>query len=194
MRFRIAPERSRVEIHGSTNLHPVRAEADGPQGWIDAAIAEGRVDVSSQPRAHVEFAVDRLRSGNTMFERELQRRVDARRYPTIVGELRMTRETRTPGRYAVEGDLTFHGVTRTVGGEVTVAVLGDRGLRVEGEHVFDIRDFGLDPPKVLMLRAMPEVTARIAVEADPDGAGDGRTSGGRRRRRSDRRTGGTPCA
>ena len=43
---------------------------------------------------------------------------------------------------------------------------GGRGLQVDGAHQFDIRDFGMDPPRLLLLTAMPEVTVRIRVEAE----------------------------
>jgi polyisoprenoid-binding protein YceI len=69
------------------------------------------------------------------------------------------------GRYVVTGDLTFHGVTQTIEGEVTVSRPDDRTLVIEGEREFDIRDFKVDPPKILMLKVHPEVKVRIRVEA-----------------------------
>jgi hypothetical protein len=45
--------------------------------------------MATPPSARLELAVDRLRSDNPLFERELRRRADARRHPGIVGELRL---------------------------------------------------------------------------------------------------------
>ena len=42
-------------------------------------------------------------------------------------------------------------------------------LRLEGERVFDIREFGMQPPKILMLRVFPEVSVRVSIEATKDG-------------------------
>ena len=70
------------------------------------------------------------------------------------------------GRYRVAGDLTFHGATRTAEGTVAVTVGADRRLVVDGDQAFDIRDFDLDSPTVLMLRIYPDVRVRLHVEAE----------------------------
>jgi hypothetical protein len=51
-------------------------------------------------------------------------------------------------------------------GDVRVTAPDDRSLVVEGEQVFDIRDFNMKPPKVLMFKVEPEVTVRIKVTAE----------------------------
>ncbi|HEY7280118.1 MAG TPA: YceI family protein [Actinomycetota bacterium] len=165
--YRIVPERSRVHFDGSTNLHPVHGEGDGLTGSIDVAIADGAIDLSQPPKARIEFDVERLHSSFTLFERELQRRIDARRFPTITGEVELA-EAAGPGRYHVRGDVTFHGVTKTAEGDVTVAVDADGTLRVDGQQVFDIRDYGIEPPKLLLLKANPDVTIRVEVVAAPE--------------------------
>jgi hypothetical protein len=54
---------------------------------------------------------------------------------------------------------------------VTVEAGEDHGrLVVDGEQAFDIRDFDLDSPTVLMLRIYPDVRVRLHVEAERDGA------------------------
>jgi hypothetical protein len=56
-------------------------------------------------------------------------------------------------------------VTQTVEGEVTISRADDGTLVIEGEQQFDIRDFKVSPPKILMLKVHPEVKVRIRVEA-----------------------------
>jgi hypothetical protein len=56
-------------------------------------------------------------------------------------------------------------VTQTVDGEVTISRPDDNTLVIEGERIFDIRDFNVTPPKILMLKVHPEVKVRIRVEA-----------------------------
>jgi polyisoprenoid-binding protein YceI len=112
----------------------------------------------------VEAPVSSLRSGNPLEDAELQRRVDARRFPTIVGEVRNA-VALDAGRFRVQGDVTFHGVTRAVTGELSLTLDGDR-LRIDGEEVFDVREFGVKPPRILMLRVEPEVRVHILFVAD----------------------------
>jgi polyisoprenoid-binding protein YceI len=103
--------------------------------------------------------------GYRLEDAEMMRRVDARRYPTIRGVVKDMKQQGDDGRYRVTGDLTFHGVTQTVEGEVTMSRPDDQTLVFEGEQEFDIRDFKVSPPKILMLKVHPEVKVRIRVEA-----------------------------
>jgi hypothetical protein len=57
----------------------------------------------------------------------------------------------------------IHGRATELSGTVEVDVIDGRA----GEHVFDIRDFGIKPPRILMLRVEPEVTVRIRLVAEP---------------------------
>jgi polyisoprenoid-binding protein YceI len=167
--FRIDPQRSEAWIDATTSLHPVHGRATGLEGSIQAEVAGGALDLSVAPRMRLELPVERLSSGNPLYDGETQRRIEARRFPRIVGESREVSESSKQGAYRVTGDLTFHGVTRTVEGEVTVQAPDDRTLVLEGEQVFDVREFGVEPPKLMMLRVHPEATVRIRVVAERQG-------------------------
>ena len=69
-------------------------------------------------------------------------------------------------RYLLDGQLTFHGVTRPAQGTVNVEALSDRRLMITGEQSFDIRDFAILSPTVLMLRIYPDVQVRLHAEAE----------------------------
>jgi polyisoprenoid-binding protein YceI len=166
--FRIMPERSEAWVDAETSLHPIHGHATGLEGSIEAEVAGGRFDLSVAPRMHLELPVERLTSDNPLYDSETRRRIEARKYPTIVGEAREVSESDTPGTYRVRGDLTFHGVTRAVEGDVRVSLPDDRTLVVEGERVFDVREFGVQPPKLLTLRVHPEASVRIRVVAERD--------------------------
>jgi polyisoprenoid-binding protein YceI len=163
LRFAIDPDRSRVWIDASSSIHPIRSSTTGLRGWVELEVADGRVDPAT---AHgwLELPVDRLSSGNPLNDREMKRRIDARRHPTITGEL--TGLERVDGtRYLVRGDVTFRGVARSYEGDMDIAASDDGTVRLEGERVFDIRDFGMQPPRILMLRVHPEVAVRVSIEA-----------------------------
>ncbi|MGZ4807368.1 MAG: YceI family protein, partial [Ilumatobacteraceae bacterium] len=67
----------------------------------------------------------------------------------------------------VSGDLTFRGVARTYEDEMTVNIDGGT-LSLAGQSTFDIRDFGMEPPRILMLKVQPEVTVRVEIVAEKD--------------------------
>ncbi|HEY0357367.1 MAG TPA: YceI family protein [Mycobacteriales bacterium] len=165
-RFAIDPRRSTVWIEARSSLHPIHGEATGLGGYLEVGLADGRLDLSAPAEMHIELPVEELRSGNALQDRELLRRVDADRYRKITGDARKVQEADGDGRYRVSGDVSFHGATRTIDGDVRVSAPDDRTLVVEGEQMFDIRDFDLKPPKVLMFRVEPEVRVRIQVTAE----------------------------
>jgi polyisoprenoid-binding protein YceI len=170
-RFEIDPERSRVWIDARSSLHPIHSETAGLEGWFEADIqGGGRVNGAVAPRARLELPVARLSSGNPLYDREMRRRIDARRYPTISGDLRLMEEAEGDHRYKISGDITFRGVTKPYEDEMTLTSLDDDTIRLEGQRTFDVRDFGMDPPKILTLRVFPDVTVRVDIVAR-DGQG-----------------------
>jgi polyisoprenoid-binding protein YceI len=165
-RYRIDPARSRVAIDARSSLHPIHSDTDGLEGWLELDVdGRGLVSTDTAPRAHLELPVDRLRSGNSMEDRELRRRIDARRFPTIAGDLIAMEPVGDDGRYRVRGDVTFKGVTRTREDEMTVSTDDHGGLRLQGSSVFDIREFGMEPPRILMFKVAPDVTVTVDIVA-----------------------------
>ena len=166
-RYRIVPGRSRVWIEARSSLHPIHTETDGLEGWLDLEVHhEGGVDLGVAPSAHLELPVAQLSSGNPLEDRELRRRIDARRYPTIAGDLTVMAETAEDGRYRVEGDLTFKGVTRRYEDVMTLEAVDGQMVILAGEKTFDVRDFGLEPPRILLLKVEPDVRVKVAIVAE----------------------------
>lgn len=160
-RYAVSPEESRIWAEARSSLHDIRLQTAGPRGFIDAEVAPGEVRLL--PGARIELAVELLRSGNTILDGELRRRLDARRHPDITGELRAARPLST-SRWLLEGDLTLHGVRKATDVEVELGTPPGR-LEVRGEKVIDMREFGVDPPKLLFLRVDPRVRIRVHLVA-----------------------------
>jgi DNA-binding PadR family transcriptional regulator len=166
-RFRLVPDRSVVVIDVRSTVGPLSFGAIGVTGVIEADVADGHVDCGTAPSGSLDIRLADLRSGNGLYDAELQRRIDVRRFPLAKLQLSHCVGLSTPNRYRLAGDLTFHGVTGPVSGTVNVAVKPDGRLVVTGEHVFDIRAFAIPSPTMLMLRIYPDVRVRLQVEAEP---------------------------
>ena len=162
------PGRSRVWIEARSNVHPIRTEAAGLDGWLDIDVTDGRINVDQALLGHLEFPVVNLKSGNSFEDRELHRRIDARRYPIIAGDLKSMKQAGDAAEYTVSGDLTFRGVTHTYEDAMNVVVAADGSLTLTGASTFDIRDFGMEPPRILMLKVQPEVTVRVEIVAEKE--------------------------
>lgn len=168
-RYQIVPERSQVWIDARSNVHPIHTGTDGLEGFIEIELgADGRLDPTTKPAGKLSLAVSRLKSGNRMEEREMQKRIEARKFPTIDGVLDTVEPSGTDGTYRVGGDVTFRGVARHYEDEMTIQAVDD-GLDLAGAARFDIREFGMEPPRVLMLKVEPEVTVRVEIHAVKEG-------------------------
>jgi hypothetical protein len=167
-RYRIVADASEVLIDARSNVHPIHQRASGVEGVVDLVVRDdGFVDTAAAATAEITLAADRLSARNPFETRELRRRIDARGFPAITGRLDGLRTTDTPGTYLARGVVTFRGVERAVEDELRVTCDAAGALHVEGAHEFDIRAFGMEPPRVLMMRVEPLVRVRIAVVAAP---------------------------
>jgi hypothetical protein len=169
-RYRIVPERSQLWIEATSSVHPIHSRSDGLEGHFELDTApDGTPVFGVPPVGQISLAVKRLRAGNPLEHRELQRRIEARRHPTIDGTVTAAERIEGTARWAVTGELTFRGVARECKDEVTIEAVDDRTVRLAGESTFDVRDFGMEPPRILLLRVDPMVAVRIEVIAEADG-------------------------
>jgi polyisoprenoid-binding protein YceI len=164
-RFVISPLRSELWAEARSSLHPIRIHTTGLEGVIEAEPSEGTAPPRLGLPTQVELETQRLRSGNGLVDGELQRRLDARKFPRIRGELRSV-AGEGAGTTRLTGELTLHGVTRSLEVEVTVRLLDPRRLEIVGGRAIDMRDFGLPPPSFLMFRMQPEVQVRARLVAE----------------------------
>jgi len=167
-RFCVSPDRSAVLIEARSTAGPITFGAIGIVGWIETSVHNGVLVPGEHTRAHVEIAVERLASGNRLYDAELLRRIDARRYPVVTLDLEAVTPIGPPDRFALDGSITFHGVLRQLQGTVVAAMLNAHTLSVRGEHGFDIRDFAVSSPTVLMFRIYPDVMVKLQLEAELD--------------------------
>ena len=164
-RFDVINDRSAVVIEARSSIGPIAFGTTGVRGWIDAELLDGLVAVDSSPTAWLEVSLEQLSSGNALYDAELLSRADARRFPTAVVDLHQVSRMGDGNRYQLEGDVTFHGVTRRLGGAVTAALLDEGTMIVTGEQTVDVRDFAMSLPTMPLLKIYPEVKVHLHVEA-----------------------------
>jgi polyisoprenoid-binding protein YceI len=162
--YKVAAGRTSVEINGKSSLHPLHGvlRPGVMTGTFRATEAGGQLDPAQPPSAHVELPIVAFSFGNAMYDRELPKRVDADRFPTVTVDLE--------GFEPAEGDqwkatitLTVHGVAKTFEELVTVSRPDDRSISLSGSHVFDVREFGIQPPKMLGMKVHPDFTVKVEV-------------------------------
>jgi polyisoprenoid-binding protein YceI len=157
-RHLVVPERSEIHVEATSSIHPIRGRATAATGELevgpDGTITAGRLEVDARS----------LVWGNPLLDRETRRRVDVRTHPSITGTV-IDDECRADGRHRLRGVIAFHGVEREATGDVSVQEVGLGLIVVEGEQRLDVRDWGLEPPRLLFLKVDPEIRVRIRIEA-----------------------------
>ncbi len=152
-------------------MGPIVFETNDVHGRLDVAIVDDLLQTDPPPTARIEIDLASLRSGNDVYDAELRRRLDTKRYPTCTLDLVQTSTTGS-SRFALGGEITFHGTTRPITGTVEVdRSVGGRYV-ITGDKLIDIREFLIPSPGILLLKIYPEVEVRMFVEAAPDCQGD----------------------
>jgi hypothetical protein len=164
-RYDVVSEESTLTFTVKSTLHSIVGKADGLRGYIEATWDDdGGLEADAPPKMHVEFPVERLRSGNKLQDRETWRMIDSGRFPLILADLSGIHPSEGKGSYRADGQITLAGRVRNYGGAMAVARDGDR-MTVDGELVVDIRDFGLKPPNLIFLKVDPVVNVRLHLVA-----------------------------
>ena len=147
-------------------MHPSHIDANALTGVIECELDDqGKPRLDQPYSAELTLPVDSIKSGNSIQDREMRRRFDASRYPTITARVTRGEALDGGGRYRAVAQLTTHGQTREVSGEVQLDVDGTT-MSIDGQQVINVKDFGIDPPRLIILKVEPEVDVRVHIVAE----------------------------
>lgn len=155
---------STIELQAKSSVHPIHSEVHEVSGEVTGEVENGQIALTGRESGYVEVPVEALKSGNKLEDFEMRRRIEAKKYPTMRYELKEA--SGGPEQFKIRGALTFHGVTRELLEEITARLEGG-ALKVEGQHTFNIEDFGVKAPKILNLQVYPDVTIVARLVARP---------------------------
>jgi polyisoprenoid-binding protein YceI len=169
--FLLMPQESALLVEARSSAGPITFGSMTLDGRAEFAMSGNDLDSAVPISARLEIPVDALVSGNSLYDAEIRRRLDSRRFPLIVVQLHAAR-SRGGGRFVVEGDLTIHGTSRRLTGTVGLVLQDENTLVASGSEVVDIRDFDIELPTVLMLKIYPDVSVQFRLtgrrqQADP---------------------------
>ena len=158
MRYRLDPAQSRLVITGRSTLHAITARGDQLTGEIV-------VDWESpEPTATVMAPLERVRFGDFVRDAFLRRHLDVKQWPLAIFTLDTATITGTGGerRAALTGTLCYRAQSAQLSTVTTVVQDRDR-IDATARFPLDLRDFGLTPPKLLMLEVNPVVQIDVTL-------------------------------
>lgn len=166
-RFRVNTAGSTVKVGLRVNLHPSHIDANALSGFMECELDEQGQPRLDQPySAELTLPVDAIKSGNGIQDREMRRRFDVGRYPTITAKVTKG-EALGSGRYRAVAQLTMHGQTRDVVGEVQLGLNGTT-MTIDGQQVINVKEFGIDPPRLIILKVEPDVDIQVHIVAEQE--------------------------
>ncbi len=161
-RWQIDSGDSTVLFTATSSVHQIHASGSA-SGWFEAAIDERGFKPDQALGGHLEIPVANLSSGNSIIDREMQRRVDSGAHPIIAAGIETTEELNGSSAL-LTGTIQFQGIETLVEGELHLRP----GPRLTGIGEFDTRWWGLEPPRIFMFRVQPIVTVEIDLALIPD--------------------------
>jgi polyisoprenoid-binding protein YceI len=155
----VQPAASTLDFEAKSSLHAVHGRATQLSGFIEARCENDALALDPPPKMHIEFPIERLSSGNSMQDKETWKLLDSKRNPRIRADLR---ELRSAGGndYTASGEITLTGRARKYDGPLRIVCAGN-DITVDGSLTFDIREFGITPPRFLMFTVEPVVDIRL---------------------------------
>ena len=88
-----------------------------------------------------------------------------RKYPRVRGRVISVKALDSGTTIECKASCHFAGQTSPVEGDVKMRMIDATTVEFQGEQTIDIRNFGLEPPKFLMLKVYPDVKVRGLVIA-----------------------------
>lgn len=162
--FRLVSDRSAVLVGAESSAGPITFGTMTTDGRAEIAMSGSGLEAVVPITALLRIPVLSLESGNRLYDTELQRRLDHRRFPTITVELG-TASARGGGRFVATGDLTICGTTRRLTGYFDLAMPDENTLIATGSEDVDMRDFDIDLPSILAFKIYPEVNVQFRLSA-----------------------------
>lgn len=159
--YQVESSRSLLRATVYSSLHSI--ERRGP--------VTGDVDVTEGPACDARpvggtllLDLTTMVSSDRLYDRELETRLDVVRYPRVTATLTEVCPDGDAGHYRMSGQLKFHGRANVVHGTAVVQCSADE-FRLSGSMSLDVRDFGIDPPKILLLKVRPVVDVALDLVA-----------------------------
>lgn len=163
-----AKAKNRVEFHSKATLESFSGKAKGINAEFDVdpaklISAKGKVTIDLRT---LDTGID-LRNKHM---RENHLHTDS--FPNAVFSLDSisgdgTLSAEAPMSLAIHGQMTIHGVTKSITTPATLSAVGAHGMRIQAEFPLKITEYGIPRPEFLFLKLAEEVRIVVDLSLSP---------------------------
>ena len=93
-------------------------------------------------------------SGNSNRDSHALEALEALKFPNVTFSANQIQETNN--QLSIKGNLTFHGVTKPIE-IIAKKTIADNNLKVEGKFEINMKDYGVEPPGLMGIRANEKI-------------------------------------
>jgi len=167
-RWTPVPGTSTVGFDASHPLGDFSGASEHPTGEFEGDAA----DLKKGVKGWLAVAVKTLKTGDQARDRDMWKAFEGERFPDIRFEIERVETSfptvtdQTDALLTIHGRLTIHGVTRSITFPGRIR-LREGKLWVRGENRIKMSDFGIAPPRRLMLKVKDSVLASFNLNLAP---------------------------
>jgi hypothetical protein len=163
-RFVVDSDASRLTAHARSTVHALTYRAP-LTGEIEATPAgAGGFDLAQPISGVLEVDLAQVRGDDRLTEAEMRRRLEVKRHPHVKAVIDRVTAAGTRDGFHLGGQLSLHGRTVRLEGDAVVTLDGDR-MHATGSVTLDVREFGIRPPSLVLVRVNPAVVVEIDLFA-----------------------------
>jgi polyisoprenoid-binding protein YceI len=171
--FRAEP--SDMTISGTSTLHDWTCDVPDIDGRLQASPADSGIMLADLTKTQVSIAVDAIECHKDRMNRNLREAMSSNKYPNILFLLEKADIAPLPDSAGAwmnvdaTGELMISGTRKQITLPVKAQRLDDGGLRFVGSTTFNMSEYGVDPPTVMLgaIKTGDEITINFDVVATP---------------------------
>jgi polyisoprenoid-binding protein YceI len=162
--FRLMPEKSKLQITGTSSLHDWEMDVSEFDCNVTAQSTPGNIAISQ-----IEFTcpVDKITSNNRIMDNKTYSALKEKEHPVISFRSNdISVINADNGKVEIAGMMTIAGVAREIKFSAEVNIQGNSSITADGIVTVNMKDFNIDPPTAMLgtLKTGEEVKVKYSFE------------------------------
>lgn len=147
--FQLNNSKSKMSIFGTSSLHDWEETVEEQSGKIQLS-NQGTLTITN---LNVSIVAESLKSGKSAMDKNTYKALDTKNHKNITFKMKESKKVTALGndnyQVTVSGVMTISGVSKPIDLSFKMTVAAE-SVTLEGEKSFNMKDYGIEPPKALL--------------------------------------------